>query len=316
MLRCLCVVLTLLLYCGLPPASHAEELWNVGTWKTAQTIQPFLYQNYAENARVVVHPFTNPADQKSALLAGSLDMTGTTLALAIQAASRGEPVVLVAALGNKCSALVVRKDSNIADIRELRGKRIGYVPGTMHEILLRETLIRAGLKTSDVALIRVDFFDMGTALSRGDIDAYLSGEPLPTLAVQQGYGRILAYPYYEDRVGDINSGMLMRRDFIESHPQQAMRMVRAHCRASEAMMQDRDSWLALSASLFGLELTVLREAANNMELAWDMDEVFLRRLKALGERMRTLGMIDREPDYARLVDQRFVETMRREAAAR
>ena len=167
----------------------AGEVWNVGTWKTAQTVQPFLYHEYAGDAEVTVHPFTNPADQKSALLAGSLDMTGTTLALAIQAASRGEPVALVAALGNKCSALVVRRGDGIGDVAGLKGKRIGYVPGTMHEILLREALTRAGLEPRrDVVLLRVDFFDMGTALARGDIDAYLSGEPLPTLARRQGYG--------------------------------------------------------------------------------------------------------------------------------
>ena len=161
----------------------AGEVWNVGTWKTAQTVQPFLYHEYAGDAEVTVHPFTNPADQKSALLAGSLDMTGTTLALAIQVASRGERVALVPALGNQCSALVVRRGDGIGDVAGLKGKRIGYVPGTMHEILLREALTRAGLEPRrDVVLLRVDFFDMGTALARGDIDAYLSGEPLPTLA--------------------------------------------------------------------------------------------------------------------------------------
>ena len=103
------LLLTFVLALTLCVPSLAAETWNVGTWKTAQTIQPFLYEPFANGATVKVHPFTNPGDQKAALLAGSLDMTGTTLALAIQAASRGEPIVLVASLGNKCSALVVKK---------------------------------------------------------------------------------------------------------------------------------------------------------------------------------------------------------------
>ena len=70
-----------------------------------------------------VFPFTNPADQKTALLAGSLDMTGTTLAHAIQSAVMGQPVVVVAALCNKCSALVVRKDGPVqTDRRSQRAK--------------------------------------------------------------------------------------------------------------------------------------------------------------------------------------------------
>ncbi len=314
MLRSLFLAAAFVLSFGMPSA--AEPTWNVGTWKTAQTIQPFLYQPFADGASVRVHPFTNPADQKAALLAGSLDMTGTTLALAIQAASRGEPVVLVASLGNKCSALVVRKDGGIRTVAELKGKKIGYVPGTMHEVLLRETLLRAGLDPDrDTQLVRIDFFDMGTALSRGDIDAYLSGEPLPTLAKRQGYGEILAYPYYDESIGAINSGMLMRRDFIEQHPEQALKMVRAHRQATERCMADKAFWLENASRLFGVEINVLRESSENIELAWDMDDAFVRQLAALGKRMHELGIIRKEPDYARLVDRRFVDTLRAEGKA-
>lgn len=294
-----------------PWSAAAGEIWNIGTWKTAQTMQPFLYGRCAPGVEVRVHPFTNPADQKSALSAGTLDMTGTTLALAIQAASRGEPVRLVAALGNKCSALVVRKNGGITDPAGLKGKRIGYVPGTMHEILLRETLRRAGLDPQrDVRLMRVDFFDMGIALAKGDIDAYLSGEPLPTQAVMQGYGRILAYPYYGESIGTINSGMLVRADTIARYPEKVSAMVKAHKEATELLMGDKKFWLQEASRLFGVERIVLDAAASNMELTWDMDDVFMRQLAALGKRMKELGIIREEPDYDRLVDRRFVDALR------
>ncbi len=298
---------------ALPAPARAADSgpFRVGTWKTAQTIQPFLYERFSPHIQVAVHPFTNPGDQKAALLAGSLDMTGTTLALAIQAASRGEPVVLVAALCNKCSALVVRKDSGLTSVKDLKGKRIAYVPGTMHEILLREALVHAGLDPAkDVTLVRVDFFDMGTALAKGDIDAFLSGEPLPTQAVLQGYGEILAYPYFDDAIGPINAGMLVRRETVEQHPETVATLVAAHVRATKALAADQALWLGEAASRFGVEPAVLEAAARNMELAWDMDDVFLRRLAALGARMKALGMIEQEPDYDRLVDRRFVAGLR------
>lgn len=296
----------------------AAEVWRVGTWKTAQTIQPFLYQKYAAptnpGLQVEVRPFTNPADQKSALLAGSLDMTGTTLALAIQAASRGEPVRLVAALGNRCSALVVAKDGPVKNAADLRGKRIAYVPGTMHEILLREVLHREGINpVRDVTLIRIDFFDMGTALAKGNVDAFLSGEPFPAQAVLQGYGRILAYPYYGDSIGTINSGMLMRDDFIKAHPEQALQMVAAHKAVTEALTADKKLWLDTAASLFGVDRNLLQAAAVNIDLAWDMDDVFMHRLAALGARMKELGIIKQEPDYNKLVDRSFVNALRTSA---
>lgn len=301
------VVLLVLLLCICLPTTLLAASTAVGTWKTAQTIQPFFYEDFLpEELKVDVRAFTNPADQKTALLAGSLKMTGTTLAHAIHSASQGQPVVVVASLCNKCSALVVGKESEIQSEQDLKGKTIGYVPGTMHEILLRETLVRNGLSPEkDVTLIRVDFFDMGTALARGSIDAFLSGEPFPTLALQQGYGRVLSYPYYDDSVGTINAGMIVRRDTIEKNPLLVEQLVLSHAKATEHLKSDQDQWLS-KATTFGVPLDTLKLAAPNMELAWKMDESFVSKARALGERMEQLGLITRQPDYDKLFDLSFV----------
>jgi len=303
-------IVLLLIACIVLGYGHAvrAEHFRVGTWKTAQTIQPFFYQEHlAAGDTVEVFSFTNPADQKTALLAGSLDMTGTTVAHAIQSAVMGQPVVVVAALCHKASALVVRRDGPVRTVADLRGKRVGYVPGTMHEILLRETLKAAGLSpTTDVRLVRVDFFDMATALGQGAIDAFLSGEPFPSVAVARGYGRILSYPYYDGAVGTINAVLLVTRAMIERQPAAVQRLVAAHARATEALRRDRDRWLQQAAS-FGTPAAVLEQAAGNIELAWAMDGEYLDRARALGKRMQALGIIDRQPDYDRLFDLRFVQ---------
>ncbi len=295
----------------IPPAG-AQEI-KVGTWKTPQTIQPFFYEPFiASPGKITVFPFTNPADQKTALLAGSLEMCGTTLAHAIQSASRGQPVVLVAALCNKCSALVVKKDGPITRIADLRGRKIGYVPGTMHEILLREALSREGISPEkDVQLTRVDFFDMGTALAAGNIDAFLSGEPLPTTSVEKGYGRILSYPYFDDAIGTINAGMLVTRKTIQERPDLVQNLVAAHAAATRYLNAHPDEWLK-RASEFGTPVSVLEKARDNMELAWEMDEAFVQRTRRLGERMQALGVIERQPDYDQLFDLSFVMKVKEE----
>jgi NitT/TauT family transport system substrate-binding protein len=291
----------------------SETIVRVGTWKTAQTIQPFFYEQFLdERTRCRVFAFTNPADQKTALLAGGLDMCGTTLAHAIHSAAIGQPVVIVAALCNKCSALVVKKDGGIQAIADLHGKKIGYVPGTMHEILLREALTRNRLSPeTDVKLIRVDFFDMGLALAKGNIDAFLSGEPFPSLAVEQGFGHVLAYPYYGDTIGAINAGMLVTRGAIEQTPELVRRLVNAHVQATRYLNAHQEQWLK-KASGFGTLLPVLQKAAGNMELSWYMDAAFVDRVRALGARMQALGVIRKQPDYQQLFDLRFVQQIQKE----
>lgn len=305
------LILILLILPGWPGISQALE-YRVGTWKTAQTIQPFFYEGYLPPGdRLALFTFTNPADQKTALLAGSLDMCGTTLAHAIQSASMGQPVVLVAALCNKASALVVKKDGPVATEADLKGKKIGYVPGTMHEILLRELLMRNGLSPDkDVTLIRVDFFDMNLALARGGIDAYLSGEPFPSQAVALGLGRILTHPYYDQSVGTINAGMLVTREMIEKDPGRVAALVRAHVLSTRYLMENQPVWLGKAAA-FGTPLPVLEKAASNIELAWEMDVDFIRKVQSLGERMQSLGIIQKQPDYTALVDLSFVQAVKR-----
>lgn len=302
------LILCLLLLCstGNIPQVLADE-YRVGTWKTAQTIQPFFYEHYVKKGtKVSIFPFTNPADQKTALLAGSLDMCGTTISHAIHSASRGEPVVIVAALCNKCSALVVQRRGDIHRVADLRNRKIGYVPGTMHEVLLRETLMQVGISPGrDVRLVRVDFFDMGLALAHGDIDAFLSGEPFPTRAVAEQYGRILSYPYFGETIGTINAGMLVLRNTITKHPHRVEELVSAHVQATEYLVSHPSAWLE-RASQFGTPKEILELAAPNMELAWHMDDSFAGKIRALGRRMKELGMIDREPDYEGMIDRSFV----------
>lgn len=293
-------------------AASGQEV-KIGTWKTPQTIQPFFYARFLPpSTKIAIFPFTNPADQKTALLARGLDMCGTTLVHAIQSAVKKQPVVLVAALCNRSSALVVRKDGPILGVPDLKGRRIGYVPGTMHEILLREVLTRHGLSPEkDVTLLRVDFFDMGTALASGDIDAFLSGEPLPALSVENGYGRILAYPYYDESIGTINAAMLVRKDTVREEPELVYRMVLAHASATRHLQAHPEEWLR-KASEFGTTFSVLEKARPNIDLVWDMDESFLERVRRLGEKMQALKMIDGQPDYDELCELSFVKRVRQE----
>ena len=105
------------------------------------------------------------------------------------------------------------------------------------------------------------------------------GEPLPTLAKRQGYGEILAYPYYGEGIGAINSGMIVRRDFVEKNPERVMEMLRAHRKATEQCMSDKAFWLETSSKMFGVEL------AGEEEIA-----AYARRLQERGARNVLVSM--------------------------
>lgn len=285
----------------------------VGTWKTAQTIQPFLYDKFEnKNENVEVKPFTNPGDMKTALLSGNIDFCGTTWVTAIMAASKGEPIKVVASMTEKCSALVVGKESNINDIKDLKGKTIAYVPGTMHHILLLEVLNRAGLDPNkDVTLKKIDFFDMGQALASKSIDAFCSGEPYPSIAMEDGYGKVLEYPYYDDSIGYINAAMITTDKEIKEDPELVQRMVDMHVESTKYLMDHKDEWIDMSAK-FGTEKKYLEKSTENIDLTWDITPKTIEEVKKLAERMKEMDMIDKVPDVDAMFDLTFLDNAKKD----
>jgi NitT/TauT family transport system substrate-binding protein len=141
------------------------------------------------------------------------------------------------------------------------------------------------------------------------VDAFCSGEPYPSLAIVNGYGRVLVYPYYGESVGTINAGMLTTRSQIENDREKIQQLVTAHARATEYLNDNPDEWINMSSS-FGTDPEVLRIAQDNMELAWYMDEEYVQQAEKLAERMKDLGMIAQVPDMDALFDLSFVEQAR------
>ena len=83
----------------------------------------------------------------------------------------------------------------------------------------------------------------------------------------------------------------------------------AHAKTTDYLNTHKTEWLK-KASGFGVTLDILKKAEPNMELAWQMDASFVQRVRALGERMQALGIINRQPDYDRLIDRSFVSRVK------
>ena len=79
--------------------------------------------------------FTTPADMTNALLTDSVDIAYTGLTIGVVARSRNQPIIVVANQGGKGTAIVARADSSIRSIADLRGKKVGNLPTSIHDIL-------------------------------------------------------------------------------------------------------------------------------------------------------------------------------------
>src|SRR6185437_17177841 len=113
-----------------------------------------------------------------------IDFGSTGEAPPIFAQAAGAPLLYVGhePPAPKGEALIVPKDSKIATVADLKGKRVALNKGSNVHYLLVRALEHAGLKYSDITPEFLAPSDALAAFSRGSIDAWVIWDPYEAAA--------------------------------------------------------------------------------------------------------------------------------------
>jgi NitT/TauT family transport system substrate-binding protein len=264
-----------------------------------------IHQFLPAGWKVDLTAFSSPSDMTNAILTDSIDLAYTGLTVGIVARSRGQPIAVVANGAEKGTAIVVRKDSDMQSVADLKGKRVGNLPVSIHDVLLREELRKVGLKISDITAIRLVPADMPAALQRGDIDAFSGNEPNVTATILGGYGRVISYPY-DNPVGTINVGVLSSDNAVQTKTEMLKAWGQAHAKATDYLAKNPETWADIVSKEWGYDRRSTRESMSNIELSWKLDDRFMSQMSAYMDRLKELGVIANIPDRAKLVVHDFV----------
>jgi len=140
-----------------------------------------LEQEFAKDGIAVVWVQTvSSANALQFLNAGSIDFGSSAGSAALVARINGNPIKSVYVYSRpEWTALVTRRDSKINQIADLKGKKVAMVRGTDPHIFLVRALLSAGLTEKDIVPVLVQqHADGGTALIRGDVDAWAGLDPM------------------------------------------------------------------------------------------------------------------------------------------
>ncbi len=97
---------------------------------------------------------------------------------------------------NAFDSIIVRSESPVASLDDLRGKKIGVFPGTSAANMLKAFLRKKGIDPNTITTIPLAPGVQLASLSSGAIDALFSYEPITTAAFKQpGYRRIFSSVY-------------------------------------------------------------------------------------------------------------------------
>src|ERR1700730_1182429 len=157
------------------------------------------------------------------LNAGSIDFGSTAGSAALIARVNGNPIKSIYVFSQpEWTALVTTRDSKINKIEDLKGKKVAMVRGTDPHIFLVRALLSAGLTDKDITPVLVQqHADGGTALLRGDVDAWGGLDPMMAQKEIEDGARL----FYRNPAANTWGILNAREEFLKDQPAIARRVL-------------------------------------------------------------------------------------------
>jgi NitT/TauT family transport system substrate-binding protein len=207
--------------------------------------------------------------------------------------------------------LIVKKGSTIKTFADLKGKKLGHIPGIQWRTISRHMVRSAGLDpTTDVTLMDLAVGMQMPAVVGGSVDATLSLEPVGSIAVASGQAeRAMTNPVSMVISDPFYSGVsLLTGKFLSERPQVARKVVEALDEATRMANANFDKYksiipkytpireqqLALLAKPYLRAFNELNDVDLNSYQA--LVDVFLRE-NVLAQKMDVRGHILRTSDF-------------------
>jgi NitT/TauT family transport system substrate-binding protein len=141
--------------------------------------------------------------------------------------------------------LIVKPDSDIKGFADLKGKKLGHVPGIQWRTISRHMVRSAGLDPEkDVTLVDLAVGMQVPAVVGGSVDATLSLEPVGSVAVASGQAkRAMTNPVAQVIADPFYSGVsLLTVKFLKERPQVAKKVVAVIDEATRLANADFDKY--------------------------------------------------------------------------
>jgi len=162
------------------------------------------------------------------LNSNSIDIGSSAGLAALLAKANGNPIRTPYIYSRpEWTALVVRKDSPIRSIADLKGKKVAATKGTDPYLFLLRSLKSAGLKRSDIEHVSLQHADGRAALEQGKVDAWAGLDPHMAASELEGGSRLLYRNVAYNTYGFLN----VREDFLAERAGEVGRVIRGYEKA-------------------------------------------------------------------------------------
>ncbi len=235
------------------------------------------------------------------LNAGSIDFGSTAGSAALVAKINGNPIKSIYVYSRpEWTALVTTKDSKIASVADLRGKRVAVTRGTDPHIFLVRALLGAGLSEKDITPVLLQHADGKTALIRGDVDAWAGLDPMMAQAEVEDGARLFFRKPDANTWGILN----VREPFLKDYPDIVRRVLATYEEARKYSLSHYDELKKTFMSVTKLPDDVVdKQLKERTELTHSRIGAPQREsILAAGVALQQAGVIDAKVDVKAALD--------------
>ena len=158
----------------------------------------------------------------------SIDIGSSAGLAALLARANGNPIRTPYIYSRpEWTALVVRKDSPVRSLQDLKGKKIAATKGTDPYLFLLRALRTAGLKRNDIEHVALQHADGRAALEQGRVDAWAGLDPHMAASELESGSRLIYRNVAFNTYGFLN----VREEFLATRGEETARVIQAYERA-------------------------------------------------------------------------------------
>ena len=194
----------------------------------------------------------------------SIDFGSTAGAAALIGKANGNPIKAIYVYSRpEWTALVVRKDSPINKVEDLKGKKVAVTRGTDPHIFLLRALHEAGLTEKDIQMVVLQHPDGRIALERGDVDAWAGLDPMMAQTEIQAGSKLFYRNVNFNSYGVLN----VREEFARQYPAYVQRVLGAYEKARLWAVQNPEEFHKLFATTAKLDDAVVTKVLQRTDLS-------------------------------------------------
>ena len=291
------------LFAAAPAAAQTEIIVSVAATPSHLLPNVALDEGYfdEEKLKVTTKEATVIALTIPSVLSGEVTFgVGDTLG-AIQAITGGAPIKLVGGPSvvfgdsekNAAHGLVVKPESDIKDIADLAGKRVGvHSLASVHDFVINAALAKAGLGADKVTFVEIPAGNIGAAIHQGRVDAGVIHEPLLTMAVDSGLRYVR--PLGPEAAGLPVNMYFTSAAFADANPEVVAAFVRAINKSVDRVVKDPQAHRDYAKKYTGMDPKVVQD----IRLPRMSTGVTVADYQKLNALMHDIGWIAQEPPAA------------------